>query len=105
MYSKDGKLIDRRELLRIKLLSLVAESKIIRRAESRTKNELRNEMAHHRATVVRAATRSTHLAYGFIRGKTLTQMEAKSRTPPDWDSISKMLKKYGPKEMMQMPPA
>jgi hypothetical protein len=95
MYSKEGALIDRRELLRIKLLSLVAESKIIRRAEARTHGVLRDEMARHRANVVRSVTRSTHLAYGFVRGRTLDQMEATSRTEPDWEAIKKMLVKYG----------
>lgn len=50
---------------------------------------------------MRSAARSTHLAYGFIRGRTLEQMEAKSETEPDWDNVRKMLKKYGPVGMLE----
>lgn len=105
MYDKTGKLIDRREMLKIKLKSLAAESRIIRREESRTRGALREELYLHRIGIVRQEARSTLIAYGLIRGRSLEQMEAKSHTPPDWDRINQMLKKYGPKEVIQLPKA
>ncbi len=61
----------------------------------------------HRTGVVRSAARATHLAYGFIRGRTLEQMEPRRnvRLPAylaqHYDEhlfaeVRKMLKKYGP---------
>lgn len=117
---------DRRHLLKIKLKSLAAEARIIRKAENRlqipamvagdtpalTKEEreknpelsksiakqariARNwhraqfrskpwygenrarleELQLHRVRDVRESARATHLAYGFIRGRTYAQME------------------------------
>lgn len=34
-----------------------------------------NELQHHRRVPLRAESRATHLAYGFLRGKTLQQLE------------------------------
>jgi hypothetical protein len=97
MYAKDKTtIIDRREMLRVKLKSLAAEAKIIRREEQRTHGVLRNELHTHRQQLIRRASREAHLAYGFIRGRTLVQMETTSRTKPNWDAIRKMLKAYGP---------
>ena len=97
MQDKAGNIIDRREMLRVKLKSLAAEAKIIRREEQRTHGALRDELAHHRRTVVRSAARHTHLAYGFIRGRTIEQMEKKSHRPYDRDRVEKMVKQYGPR--------
>lgn len=95
-YSKEGKIADRREMLRVKLKSLAEEAKIIRKEESRTRGPLRDELRVHRVTVVRHEARHTHLAYGLIRGRTLEQMEAKSRVAPNWEKVKTMCKKYGP---------
>lgn len=102
MYAKDHvTIIDRREMLRVKLKSLAAEAKIIRAEEQRTHTVLRSELHDHRVKVVRSEARCTHLAYGFIRGRTLEQMEPSSETEPDWDRVRKMLKKYGPAGMLE----
>jgi hypothetical protein len=102
MYAKDKAVIlDRREMLRVKLKSLAAEAKIIRREEKRTFGVIRDELWKHRITVVRSEARCTHLAYGFIKGHTLEQMEQKSDTPPDWGKVRAMLKKYGPIGMLE----
>lgn len=102
MYAKDRTtVIDRREQLRVKVKSLAAEARIIRKEELRTTGVLQHELWHHRISVVRSEARCTHLAYGFIRGRTLEQMEAKSDTPPDWERVRKMLKKYGPTGMLE----
>jgi len=96
MYDENGKVKDRREMLRVKVKSLAAEAKIIRQEERRTHGALRDELAVHRRSVVRSEARHTHLAYGLIRGRTIEQMELKAARPPDWERVRKMLKRYGP---------
>ena len=113
MYAKDrNTIVDRREMLRVKLKSLAEEARIIRREEQRTHGALRAELHQHRIGVVRNESRATHLAYGFIRGLTREQME------PGWEArvkqwrqyttpfneekalmakVDAMVKKYGPK--------
>jgi hypothetical protein len=98
MYSKDGKLMDRREMLRVKVKSLAVEARIIRKEELRTTGELREELYLHRIKDVRFAARHAHLAYGIIRGRTIEQMERTSKTPPSKGEIERLLKKYGPRE-------
>lgn len=96
MY-KDGKLHDRREMLRVKLKSLAEESRIIRKEERRTHGALRDELHLHRVGVVRYEARCTHIAYGLIRGRTLMQMEGRDTMYPlIAEKVSAMLKKYGP---------
>lgn len=105
MYTKnaDGSytLLDRREMLRVKLKSLAEEARIIRLEERRAWRhpELREELHRHRVDQVRATARDTHVAYGLIKGRTIEQIEGKSGTEPNWDAIEKMIKKYGPKGM------
>lgn len=113
MYAKDRKtIVDRREMLRVKLKSLAEEARIIRREEHRTRGELRHELSMHRRGVVRQAARATHLAYGFIRGRTLEQMEPRRNVylpaylvehceQALWADVRKMLKKYGPPGMVE----
>ena len=49
MYAKDKEtIIDRREMLRIKVKSLTAEARIIRVEERKTFGALRNELHIHR---------------------------------------------------------
>jgi hypothetical protein len=101
MYQQDRKTIkDRREMLRVKLKSLAAEAQIIRREEHRSFGQLRNELHLHRVNEVRRAARMTHIAYALIKGRTLEQIEPNAATPPDWDAINKMLKKYGPRDFV-----
>jgi hypothetical protein len=100
MYSKEQTtIIDRREMLRVKVKSLGDEARIIRKEELRTHGQMRFELWHHRVSVVRSEARHAHLALGFIRGRSLEQMEPKSDIPPQWDKIHAMCKKYGPKGM------
>ena len=114
---------DRRHLLKIKLKSLAAEAKIIKKAEGRlaipalelppvpqlqTKDQAierrmlkrmhrakfrsqpwydRNraqlaEMQDHRKSDLRLAARTTHLAYGFLRGRTYDQIEGTRELAP-----------------------
>ncbi len=91
--------MDRRILLKIKLKSLVAESRIIRREERRHKGEdnrfIRGEMEAHRNHVVGKEARLTLLAYSFIRGREYRQVEAKAETEPDWKKVLAMVERYG----------
>lgn len=93
MQDKNGKIIDRREMLKIKLKSLAAETRIIRHQEKKTRGALREELYRHRIDVVRKVARDTHIAYGLIRGRTLEQIEPQSYSSPDWNAINKMIEK------------
>ena len=95
MYNKEGILVDTRELLRVKLKSLMEEARIIRKEERRTHGRLRVLMHCHRVLVVRQAARDTHVAYGLIRGKTIDQIEPTRHTEPNWKAIQKMVTQYG----------
>ena len=70
----------------MKIKSLAEEARIIRREESRYKGpiwgptETRNSLHNHRTYDVRNEARASLLAYGFLRGKTLTQIEKSTYT-------------------------
>jgi hypothetical protein len=101
MYATDRKtIVDRREMLRVKVKSLAEEARMIRREEQRSHGQIRDELRNHRVMPLRTESRAAGLAYGFIRGRTLEQMEAKSEAPPDWDRVRKLLKKYGPADIL-----
>lgn len=104
MYAKDKTtVLDRREMLRVKVKSLAEEARIIRLEEKRSSGSLRQELYLHRIQVVRGASRDAHLAYGFILGRTYEQMESKhtSGKAPNWAAVRTMLKKYGPKDFVE----
>lgn len=101
MY-RNGKLIDRREMLVIKAKSLAAEARFIRQRELKcrpSQDQLRTELYFHRTRDVRHEARHTYLALGLIKGRTIEQMEP-HRLPttaaPDMAKINAMVKKYGP---------
>lgn len=85
---------DRRLFLKIKLKSLAAEAKIIRKEE---KKELgfRVELRDHRIFPVRREARHTLLAYSFLRGRPYREVENKCLRPPDWVKVEAMVRKYG----------
>lgn len=84
--------------LKIKLKALHAESKIIRLHERRLRggDPLRDSLACHRRGTVRRAARETHLAYGFLRNRSLSSIERTSHRSPDWKAVEKMVTRYGP---------
>lgn len=88
-----------REYLKVKVKSLAAEARIIRLEERRAKAQKRKDLLlglqSHRRGIVRTASRSTHLAYGFLRGRPYHAMERTTRTEPNWDAVQKMIEKYG----------
>jgi len=101
MNSKDGGIIDRREMLRVKVKSLAVEARIIRREENRTKGVLRGELWNHRTGVLRQEARLSGLAYGLVRGRKMEQMEQKVRegnklVKSEIDRINTMIQRYGP---------
>lgn len=86
--------------LKVKVLSLGAESKIIRREELRhTKRPLtQSRLRGHRALVVRPEARHSLLAYGFLRGRPYKSIEHICTKEPDWERvycIAKRFKFYG----------
>src|SRR5574337_277922 len=82
MYAKDKQtIIDRREMLRIKLKSLMEEAKIIRKEERKLWGNLRDELWYHRTQELRNEARATHLAYGFIRGMDRDKIEPTRKQP------------------------
>lgn len=85
---------DHRVYLKVKIKSLAAEAKIIR-IEERKNKKARAGLAEHRKGTVRTAARHTLLAYGFIRGRKYSAIEAKCQRPPNWDNIWRMVDKYG----------
>ena len=88
--------------LRIKILSLAAEAKIIRAEEAKwiMKDGKRNHpirlgLKQHRKFDVRNEQRSALLAYAFLRGRRYKQLEAKCYTKPNWDRVRDLVTKYG----------
>lgn len=87
--------------LKIKLKSLAAEQRIIRKEELKLKGKWAfkaERLIAHRKFHVRPIIRATHIAYGLIRGLELHQIEQKSYSEPNWNAISLMVKKYGSAE-------
>ena len=88
--------MDERQYLKVKIKSLAAEAKIIREETKRARcPSIKNGLYRHRIDVVRVEARHTHLAYGFLRGKTYHQIEKKAEVAPNWVKVRKMVEKYG----------
>ncbi len=85
--------------LKVKIKSLAEESRIIRLEERRAglhhNRGLRQSLADHRRGVVRRESRNTLLAYAYLRGKSYRNCERTSHNEPNWDSIKRMIEKYG----------
>jgi hypothetical protein len=100
--------------LKIKIKSLAAEARIIRDEELKLKRHRKwgsedllgkyVSLHSHRTVAVRKSCRSTHLAYGFLRGRSYKRIEATCYTKPDWAAIEKMILRYGvgdPRDLKQ----
>jgi hypothetical protein len=97
--------------LKIKILSLAAEARIIREQEQRLCRIARRlrlkqkpttniELAHdsirdHRKFDIRNEQRATLIAYGFLRGRDYKAIEIKADTSPDWERAKALALKYG----------
>ena len=86
--------------LKIKSKHLAAEARIIKFEERKLKRHKRmaeaRRLREHRLDKVRPAARSTHLAYGFLRGRAYRTIEdRRTRTAPNWNEVERMALKYG----------
>lgn len=52
-------------------------------------------LRHHRIWDVRNESRSSHLAYGFLRGLPYNRIEGNTKTVPDWSRVETLVRKYG----------
>lgn len=92
------------KMLKVKIKSLAAEARIIRLEERRCgKDDVARCCLHeHRVGVVRNEQRLSLLAYAFIRGRSLSAIEPKSSTLPDWSRVAKMVEKFGVLDHLKM---
>ena len=81
--------------LRVKVKSLAAEAEIIRREAQKTEGMVKWGLNQHRKTVVRYHSRINLLAYGLLRGIPYGAMEHKCHTPPDFDAIVTIARRFG----------
>lgn len=102
--------------LLIKTRSLALEGALIHQNETRLKRKIarakasshpdrdktidrlradRASLNHHRRYHVRGYARSAFLAYGFLKGRSYAEMEAKRYSDPRWDAIEAMILKHG----------
>ena len=101
--------------LKIKIMSLAAEARIIRSQEIRNRDRLRKlyrtqrykpekhghlgvqygSMRQHRMFDVRNEARAALIAYGFLRGREYKAIEAKPQSSPNWDRARALALKYG----------
>jgi hypothetical protein len=86
-----------RAYLRVKLLSLAAESKIIRKEMRKYEGptEVYQGLHLHRTIDVREESRVSHIAMGFLKGLTYKQIEAKCYIQPSWKRVKQLILKYG----------
>ena len=88
-----------RAQMQVKLATLTAEARIIRRKERALRRRGRRQDADslrdHRRFRVRRAARHNHLAYGCMRGVPYAAMEGKSRKVPDWNEVMSVVKRFG----------
>jgi hypothetical protein len=108
--------------LKIKIKSLAAEAKIIRREERKTKPQIEwkemtfpngatiryqageyFELHTHRTGPVRASARHALLAYGYLRGRAYKQLEAKCYDEPDWQNVLNQVKRFDPSKSNLVP--
>ena len=86
--------------IKVKILSLAAEAKIIRKQEGKARahgnSYLRVGLAEHRRGIVRHEARHAQLAYGFLRGMPYKKMEAKCHPgcEPDFGKVKSSIERY-----------
>ena len=89
--------------LKIKVKSLTAEARIIRKEEGKVHGMCKWGLQHHRVTVVRDAARRTLVAYQYVRGRdweSCASRDVRTRER-DRSSIEKMIKKYGTQKQLE----
>ena len=81
--------------LRIKIKSLVDESKTIRQEAKKTSGMVKWGLNHHRKTIVRHHTRHNLLAYGLLKKIPYKVMEKSCRKAPNFNSVTQHAKQFG----------
>ena len=83
--------------LKIKISTFAAEAKIIRREERKWMGDhpMRSSLHEHRVVGLRRSCRTSSLAYGFLRERLYSTMEAFAYTSPDWNGIEKEVVRFG----------
>ena len=91
--------LSNRLFLKVKIKSLEAEARIIRREESLAPR-FRQDLLWHRKYVVGTEQRHTLLAYGFIRGLKYREIEngCNKHNHIKWDKVRTMVFKYGSRQ-------
>lgn len=88
--------IARKKHLKVKIKSLAAEAKIIRREEQKTQdNIVRGSLYSHRVGIVRDEARLSQLAYAFLRNRTYKSIEPKSKKFISVSKLSRIIKNFG----------
>jgi len=81
--------------LKVKVLSLAAEARIIRRMAKQAKGMVKWRLNQHRTEVVRDHSRHNLLAYGILRGVPYREIEQKCHESPDFDRVASIAKRFG----------
>jgi hypothetical protein len=91
--------------LKMKIMSLAAEARIIRTEEKKWPGEhaVRNGLHQHRIRDVRSEARHALLAYGFLRGRDYRRLERKAARAPDWERVQKLAEKFGAASKTDLP--
>lgn len=88
---------DRRAHLRVKIVSLQAEQRLIRKEERRTRNGWTwTELREHRKMLGRES-RCAQLAMAFIRGRHYRRVEASTKpgNAPEWNRVWYHVEQFG----------
>ncbi|WP_438980286.1 hypothetical protein [Polynucleobacter sp.] len=62
--------------------------------ENPTKATMADLIHNHRMIAIRPEARDSNLAYGFLRGRSYAQIEAKRFTDPNWSNIKANIKRF-----------
>jgi len=85
--------------LKVKIKSLAEEARIIRKEERKAVKKrdflLREVLYQHRVYDVRQEARLSQLAYGFLRGRSYSEIEQKTTKPVDWKRVRQLVEKFG----------
>lgn len=81
--------------LKVKVMSLAAEARIIRQQAKKAKGMVKWRLNEHRTDVVRVHARHNGLAYGILRGVPYSAMEKKCDKKPDFDKVAAIARRFG----------
>lgn len=56
--------------------------------------ERQQGLYQHLRDVVRPEARASYIAYGFLRGRTYSEIEENSQTKPDWEKVQRLIEKF-----------